>query len=192
MDVVIASNNAGKVREIKQILGERYTLYTMRDKGLDMDIAETGETFLANALIKAKAVCEATGCIAIADDSGLCVDALGGAPGVYSARYAGEEQNDANNRAKLLQALAAYPEEQERKAHFTTMMVLYFPDGHYIQAEGKVDGYILHEEQGDMGFGYDTLFYCYDLGKCFGMCQAEEKNSVSHRARALQALVTQL
>ena len=188
MDLVIASNNAHKVREIKQILGDKFTLYTMADKGLSMEIEETGSSFFENALIKAKAVSEATGAIALADDSGLCVEILDGAPGVYSARYAGIEQDDAANRLKLLQALSAYPNEVDRKAYFATSIVLYYPTGEYLHAEGKVDGYILKEETGTHGFGYDTLFYSYDLGKCFGICDQEEKNSVSHRGRALHAL----
>jgi len=188
MDLVIASNNAGKVREIKQILGDKFNLFSMADVGLDMDVEETGSTFFENALIKAKAVSEATGMAAIADDSGLCVESLGGAPGIYSARYAGLDQDDAANRRKLLQNLSDFPTEALRKAHFATAIVLYYPDGHYVEAEGKVEGYILPQETGTHGFGYDTLFYCYDLGKCFGVCTQEEKNSVSHRGRALRAL----
>ena len=192
MDLVIASNNAGKVREIKEILGDKFTLYTMADKGLALDVEETGSTFLENALIKAKAVSEATSCIAIADDSGLCVDKLGGAPGVYSARYAGESHNDAQNRRKLLEELSAWPEDRDRQAHFSTAIVLYYPSGEYISATGRVDGYILHAETGTGGFGYDTLFFSYDLGKSFGEADRDEKNSVSHRGRALRNLVQML
>lgn len=188
MDLVIASNNANKVREIKQILANHFTLYTMAEKGLDIEIEETGSTFEENALIKASTVCHATGLPALADDSGLCVERLGGAPGVYSARYAGEQHDDAQNRAKLLSALADCPDPKDRRAYFATAIVLYYPDGHYVSVEGKVDGYILHEETGTHGFGYDTLFYSDDLGKCFGVAEADEKNSVSHRARALRKL----
>ena len=116
MDLVIASNNKNKVREIKEILGDKFTLYTMADKGLDVDIPETGDTFRDNALIKASYVAKATGAAAIADDSGLCVLSLDGAPGVYSARYAGEEHDDAANRRKLLEALRDYPDEKDRQA----------------------------------------------------------------------------
>ena len=189
MDLIIASNNANKVREIKEILGDRFTLYTMRDKGLDVDVEETGTTFEENALLKADTICRLTGCIALADDSGLCVERLGGAPGVYSARYAGEEHDDRANRAKLLEALRAYPDEKDRKAYFATVLALAYPDGRHLTVEGKVEGYILHSETGNNGFGYDSLFYNYDLGKSFGLCTAEEKNSVSHRARALRKLV---
>jgi XTP/dITP diphosphohydrolase len=192
MDLVIASNNANKVREIKQILGDRFTLYTMAEKGLDIEIEETGDTFEANALIKARTVCQATGCVSIADDSGLCVQHLGGAPGIYSARYAGEAHDDSLNRRKLLTALADCPDERDRQAYFATSIVLYYPDGKYLAVEGRVDGYILHAETGDNGFGYDSLFFSYDLGKCFGVCTAAEKNSVSHRARALRKLVSLL
>ena len=192
MDLVIASNNANKVREIKEIMGDRFVLYTMRNKGLDIDIEETGTTFEENALIKAETVCRLTGCVALADDSGLCVERLGGAPGVYSARYAGEEHDDRANRAKLLEALRAYPDENDRRAYFATVLALVYPDGHKLTVEGKVEGYILHRETGGRGFGYDSLFYNYDLGKSFGLCTPEEKNSVSHRARALRKLVEML
>jgi len=189
MDLIIASNNANKVREIKQIIGDRFTLYTMKDKGIDIDIEETGATFAENALIKASTICRMTGTPALADDSGLCVEILHGAPGVYSARYAGEQHDDAANRRKLLHALAATPDEKDRKAYFATNIVLYYPDSHYLTVEGRVDGYILTCETGTNGFGYDSLFYSYDLGKSFGMATADEKNIVSHRARALRKLV---
>lgn len=192
MDLVIASNNKNKVREIKEILGDKFTLYTMADKGLNVDIPETGDTFRDNALIKASYVAKATGAAAIADDSGLCVLSLDGAPGVYSARYAGEEHDDAANRRKLLEALRNYPDEKDRQAYFATAIVLYYPSGEYLVAEGKVDGYVLWEETGSFGFGYDTLFYSYDLGKCFGVATADEKNSVSHRGRALRKLESML
>lgn len=192
MDLVIASNNSNKVREIRQILGDRFTLYTMADKGLDIDVEETGETFFDNAMLKARAVSELTGCVAIADDSGLCVECLHGAPGVYSARYAGEGHDDKQNRAKLLREMAPFPDEAQRKAYFATVLVLYYPDGHYVSAEGKVEGYILHTETGTNGFGYDSLFYSYDLQKGFGVATAEEKNSVSHRGRALRKLAQML
>lgn len=192
MDLIIASNNQNKVREIKEILGDKFTLYTMADKGLNVDIPETGDTFRDNALIKASYVAKATGAAAIADDSGLCVLSLDGAPGVYSARYAGEEHDDAANRRKLLEALRDYPDEKDRQAYFATAIVLYYPSGEYLVAEGKVDGYVLWEETGSFGFGYDTLFYSYDLGKCFGVATADEKNSVSHRGRALRKLESML
>lgn len=192
MDLIIASNNKNKVREIKEILGDKFTLYTMADKGLNVDIPETGDTFRDNALIKASYVAKATGAAAIADDSGLCVLSLDGAPGVYSARYAGEEHDDAANRRKLLETLRDYPDEKDRQAYFATAIVLYYPSGEYLVAEGKVDGYVLWEETGSFGFGYDTLFYSYDLGKCFGVATADEKNSVSHRGRALRKLESML
>ena len=192
MDLLIASNNAHKVTEIKQILGNRFTLYTLADKGIDVDVEETGTTFLQNALLKAETICRLSGCITLADDTGLCVEALDGAPGVYSARYAGEEHNSAANRAKLLQAMGNYTDKAQRRAYFCTVMVLYYPDGHYLVGNGRVDGYILQQETGDAGFGYDTLFYSDELHCSFGQCSAQAKNSVSHRARALQDLVRQL
>ena len=144
MDLVIASNNQHKIREIRQILGDRFVLYTMADKGINIDIEETGTTFLDNALIKARTVCELTGAVSLADDTGLCVDYLDGAPGVYSARYAGDQHDDKDNRAKLLHALEGVPYDK-RTAYFCTKMVLYYPDGHYLVGTGKVQGHILTE-----------------------------------------------
>ena len=192
MDLVIASNNAHKIQEIRQILGDRFVLHTLADCGIDVDVEETGSTFLDNALLKAKEICRLSGGVTLADDTGLCVQALGGAPGVYSARYAGEGHDSAANRAKLLHELAAYPDAADRKAYFCTVMVLYYPDGHYLVGTGKVEGRILTEEVGEGGFGYDSLFYSDELGCSFAQCSAEAKNSVSHRGRALADLVRQL
>ena len=191
MDLVIASNNQHKIREIREILGDKFVLYTMADKGIDIEIEETGDTFEANALIKAKTVCDMTGAVALADDSGLCVDYLDGAPGVYSARYAGEQHDDKDNRAKLLSVMEGVPYDK-RTACFRTVVVLYYPDGHYLVGQGKVQGHIMTEEHGNGGFGYDTLFFSDELGECFGECLPEKKNSVSHRSRALWDLVEQL
>ena len=129
----------------------------------------------------------ALGCVALADDSGLCVDALGGAPGVYSARYAGGHGDDAANNALLLKNLAGVPEEK-RTAYFESCVALCFPDGRELTASGRTYGRILFFPEGDNGFGYDPLFFSDDLKKSFGTADAEEKNAVSHRARALAAL----
>ena len=183
--LVVASGNAHKLREIAEIFTD-FDVVSQKEMGFDGDVEETGETFAENALIKARAACKALGCMALADDSGLCVDALGGAPGVYSARYCGHHGNDAENRAVLLKNLQGV---KNRSAHFTSAIALVYPDGRELTAEGHTYGRILEEEIGDGGFGYDCLFYSDDLGKTFGVASSEEKNGVSHRFRALQAML---
>ncbi len=183
--LVVASGNAHKIREIAEIFTE-FEVVSQKQMGFLGDVEETGVTFAENALIKARAAAEALGCVALADDSGLCVDALNGAPGIYSARYAGEHGDDRKNRLLLLENLK---NESNRAAHFTSAVALVFPDGKEIVAEGKTYGFILHEETGSSGFGYDCIFESVDLGKSFGLATAEEKNAVSHRFRALQALL---
>lgn len=187
MKLVLATNNKHKVKEIKSILGDAFSeILTLSEAGLDIDIEETGKTFAENAFIKASTVQKLTNMAALADDSGLEVDALGGAPGVYSARYAGEDQNDKNNIKKLLKNME---KEENRKASFTTVLCLCYPSGKVVYAEGKTNGEILREERGNNGFGYDPVFYSYDLKRSFGEASEEEKNAVSHRGRALKALL---
>ena len=190
MEIVLATNNAHKLQEMRAILGGHFDkLYSLADLGLNVDVEETGSTLEENSYIKAKAICDLTGKIALADDTGLMVDALDGAPGVYSARYAGEEHDDAKNRALLLSNLLGTP---DRSAHFATVITICYPSGDVLTAEGRVDGYIATEEHGDHGFGYDSLFFCPELGKTFAEASAEEKNSVSHRGRALRNTVAKL
>lgn len=188
--IVVASGNAGKIREIKTIF-QGYEIISMRDAGFNGDPEETGKTFEENAIIKARAVSEALGSNALADDSGLCVEALGGAPGVFSARYAGEHGNDAANNAKLLEELKGVP-EKDRGAYFESCVALCLKDGRVITASGRVYGKILFALEGSAGFGYDPLFYSEELKKSFGTATAEEKNSVSHRAKALAALAEKM
>ena len=185
--LVVASCNAHKLREISEIFTD-FEVVSQKQMGFDGDVEETGETFVENALIKARAAAKALGCIALADDSGLCVDALGGAPGIYSARYSGEHGDDKKNRDLLLKNMQGIA---DRKAHFTSGVALVYPDGKELVAEGKTYGTILQEEIGDGGFGYDCIFESEDLNKSFGLATAEEKNTVSHRFRALQALLVQ-
>ena len=182
--LVVATGNAHKLREIAEIFTD-YEVCSQKQMGFNEDVEETGTTFLENALIKARAASKALGCMALADDSGLCVEALNGAPGVYSARYAGGHGDDKANRTLLLKNMQG---ESNRKAYFNCSMALVFPDGKEIVAEGKTYGNILFEEQGEGGFGYDCIFESTDLNKSFGLATAEEKNAVSHRFRALQAL----
>lgn len=185
-DLIIASNNKNKVKEIKEIFtGIFDNVYSLADKHINIDIEETGSTFEENALIKARAICDLTGMTALADDSGLEVDALGGEPGVYSARYAGSGHDDHANNRKLLKALEGVT---DRKAHFTCVVALCSPNGDIATARGEVQGYILTAPVGDNGFGYDPLFFSTELGKSFALATAEEKNAISHRGRALQKL----
>lgn len=182
MKVVAATGNRHKLKEFREIFPD-WDIVSEQEAGFSGEVEETGETFLENALLKARAVCRATGQPALADDSGIVVDALGGAPGVHSARYSGGD--DADNRALLLQNMQ---NAANRDAHFTSAIALVFPDGREVTAEGSTFGAILREERGSSGFGYDCLFYSSDLKKSFGEATDEEKNSVSHRGRALAAL----
>lgn len=189
MKLLIASNNQHKIDEIKQILGNKFEqILSLSEAGIVCDPEENGKTFLDNALIKVRAVAKLTDMPVLGDDTGLCVDALNGAPGVHSARFAGDHDN-AKNRAKLLYELQ---DETNRKAHFSTAVALLYPDGRLVTAEGRVDGEILRAEVGTNGFGYDSLFYCNEIGKTFAEATAEEKNAVSHRGRALQKLAEKL
>lgn len=184
--IVAATGNAHKLKEIRAVLSD-WKILSQAEAGFHGEVEETGETFSENALIKARAVCEATGLPALADDSGLCVDALGGAPGVYSARYSGG--GSAENRALLLKNLQGV---KDRSAHFACAVALVFPNGKTVTAEGRTHGVILTEECGENGFGYDSLFYSTDLGRSFAEAAEEEKNGVSHRGRALRALEAKL
>ena len=182
--IIVASGNAHKIEEIKSIF-KGVELIPMSEAGFDGDIEENGKTFKENALIKARAVSDAlhSPLPVMADDSGLCVDALNGAPGIFSARFSGG--TSADNRALLLQRMGNIP---CRTAKFACAVCLYFPDGQYVFGEGFTYGKILAEERGDKGFGYDALFFSDDLQKSFGEAAESEKNSVSHRFRALQDL----
>lgn len=183
MKIAIATNNRNKLKEIRAVLGGFFDeMLSLGDLGIDVEIEETGATLTENALIKARTIRDMTGLASLADDSGLMCDALGGAPGVYSARYAGEEHDDAKNNALLLKNIAG----KDRTAHFCSVMALCLPDGREYTAEGRVDGVITEEARGNGGFGYDPLFFSPELGKTFAEASAEEKNSVSHRGRALR------
>lgn len=179
--LVVATGNAHKLKEIAQIFTE-YEIVSQKEAGFDEDVEETGVTFAENALIKARSASRALGVIALADDSGLCVEALNGAPGVFSARYCGWHGDDKANRDLLLKNLDGV---QNRKAYFESAIALVYPDGKEIVACGRTHGKILLEEIGQNGFGYDCLFFSDDLQKSFAVASAEEKNSVSHRYRAL-------
>lgn len=184
--IAVASGNEDKIREIREIFTGA-ELVGMRELGFDGEIEETGKSFRENAYIKAKTIAEKYGLPALADDSGLCVDGLRGAPGIYSARFSGE--GPAGNRKLLLKRMEHV---SDRRAHFESAVCLYEPDGHAHFGEGRTYGRILYEEIGDKGFGYDALFFSDELKKSFGLAEPEEKNSVSHRFRALQDLKSKL
>ena len=192
--LVLATHNRGKVRELEAMLQEAglpIRVRTLDEVGGIQMPAETGSTFLENARLKAEAVARQTGLPALADDSGLCVDALGGRPGVYSARFAGPEATDAANNARLLAELEGVPAPR-RTARFRAVVVLAMPDGRWTWAEGEAPGRILEAPRGTGGFGYDPLFLSDDLGVTFAEAGPEAKNRVSHRARALRALLPAL
>lgn len=190
--VIIASGNKGKLKEFQTLMeGLDVEVKSLKDFPEIGDIEENGQSFAENAYIKAKAVFDATGCMAIADDSGLEVDALGGAPGIYSARYAGEEKDDEANNQKLLEALEDI-EDEKRGAQFHCAIVAIDKDGNRYDAEGIVRGRILRAARGDNGFGYDPLFYVEDYGKTTAELSMEEKNSISHRGQAVRAIVATL
>ena len=193
MKLIIASNNAHKVAEIRQILGGYFEeMLTMKEAGITADVVEDGETFEANAVKKAEEILRISGFdAALADDSGLCVDALGGAPGVHSARFAGEGHNDAENNAKLMQVMAGVPREK-RTCRFMTCAALARKDRPTVTATGAAEGILLTEARGSNGFGYDPYFFYPPFGKSFAELTAEEKNSVSHRRAAMDRLKTVL
>lgn len=189
MKLVLASSNAGKLVELRELLRDTgVELVAQTDLGVE-DIEETGSTFVENALLKARHASAVTGLPALADDSGLCVDALGGAPGLYSARYAGRHGDAQANIDKLLAALKDVPDEQ-RGAHFYAVIVLlrHAGDPRPLIAEGVWQGRILHQRQGERGFGYQPVFFDTEYEVSAGQIEDAIKNRVSHRARALAAL----
>lgn len=193
MIAVLASNNSHKLDEIRALLKDKFEhVCSLQEVNIRTDIEETGTTFEENAFIKAQTIFDMLGgkYAVLADDSGLCVEALGGAPGVYSARYAGEPCDDGKNNRLLLKNLhereSIFP--RDRRAYFASVVAAVLPDGRKISGEGRVYGEVLDEYRGNGGFGYDPLFYCEEIGKTFAEASMEEKNTVSHRARALAAL----
>lgn len=188
--LVLASRNRKKIKELETLLAalsSNVQVLSLDDIGYEGDIVEDGETFADNSLIKASVPAK-LGYIGIADDSGLTVDALDGAPGVYSARYSGEGADDEKNNAKLLAALSDVPAEK-RGAQFRTVVTCAFPDGSYFSCEGVCEGRILFAPEGEGGFGYDPLFFFEPFGKTFAALTPEEKNSVSHRGKAMRSFV---
>lgn len=191
MEIVVASHNRHKISEIGAVLSTLFPelkLLTPSDIGITGEVVEDGASFEENAMIKARSVWK-SGKLAIADDSGLCVNALGGAPGIYSARYAGEPSSDERNNAKLLTELEKV---SDRSAYFICVIACILPSGESFTVSGKAHGSILAAPAGNGGFGYDPLFFSADAGKSFAELTPDEKNSISHRGRALRRLKERL
>ena len=191
MKIIAATKNKGKKAELEAILKDQgIELISWDEAGLgDLEIEETGSTCEENSYIKAKTVCKITGKAALADDTGLFVDAAGGEPGINAARYAGEHGNDALNRKVLLEKMQG---KTDRSAYFACYVVLYRADGSIVCGSGQTEGSIMLSEKGNGGFGYDSLFFSDDLKKSFAQATEEEKNSVSHRYRAIIDLLGHL
>ena len=190
MKYVLATHNPGKLKEMGAILARfGVEVVSPKDLGLTVDVEETGATFAENAMLKAKAICAAAQLPAIADDSGLCVDALNGGPGVYSARYGGEGLDDRGRYMLLLNNMRG---QTTRAAHFACAIACAFPNGDTLTAEGRCDGTIAFAPMGEGGFGYDPVFFVPEKAKTFGQLTAEEKSAISHRGRALEGFVEKL
>lgn len=190
--IIFATGNEGKMREIRLILKDLgMEIFSMKEVGVDLDIVEDGSTFGENAELKARAVWEKTGDIVLADDSGLAVDYLGGEPGIYSARYMGEDTSyEIKNQAIIDRVAGAL--EEERTARFVSAIAAVLPDGRVIHTEGTVEGVIAHEPAGEGGFGYDPIFYLPEFGMTSAEIPIEKKNEISHRGKALEAMKAEL
>ena len=185
-ELIVASKNKGKLKEIKEILAETpVKILSMDEAGISIDIEENGTTFEENALIKAKAIFDMTEGIVLADDSGLVVDCLDGAPGIYSARFSGENASDGDNINKLLKMMKDIPCEK-RTARFVCAVAVILEDGSYFTVKGNCEGVILDEPQGENGFGYDPVFYVPEYEKTMAQLDENTKNSISHRGNALK------
>lgn len=190
--IVFATGNAGKMREIREILADMdLEVVSMAEIGADIEIEENGATFEENAAIKARAVGKVCGETVLADDSGLEVDHLNREPGIYSARYMGEDTPYSIKNANIIQRLEGVPQE-ERTARFVCAIAAVFPDGEEVVTHGEIEGWIDYEEKGSNGFGYDPIFFVPEFGRTTAELSDEEKNSVSHRGRALRKMKDEL
>lgn len=190
MKYILATHNPGKLREMSAILSQLgIEVVGPKDLGITVEVEETGTTFAENAMLKAEAICKAADLPAIADDSGLCVDALNGAPGVYSARYGGEGLDDTGRYQLLLENLKG---QTDRSAHFACAIACAFPNGDRLTAQGQCPGTIAFAPMGTGGFGYDPVFYIPELKKTFGELTGEEKSAISHRGKALRSFAEKL
>ena len=190
--IIFATGNEVKMREIREILKElQVPVLSMKEAGVSLNIEENGSTFAENAEIKARAVWNCTGGIVLADDSGLVVDALGGEPGVYSARYMGEDTSYEIKNREIIRRLEAVS-GQDRSARFVCIIAAVLPDGTVRKTEGTMDGVIAMEPAGEEGFGYDPILYIPEYGKTGAQLTMEEKNAISHRGKALRAMKGEL
>lgn len=186
--LIFATGNAGKMKEIREILGRPgLTILSQKEAGITSDVEENGTTFEANALIKARAVAAQTDALVLADDSGLEIDYLNGEPGVYSARYMGEDTSYEIKNQKILDLLAGVPEEK-RTARFVCVIAAVLPDGREFTTKGTIEGIIGYESRGEGGFGYDPIFFVPEFGCSTAELTMEQKNEVSHRGKALRAM----
>ena len=190
MKLIIASNNKHKIYEIKKILENKFDeIVSLREAGIDHETVEDGKTFLENAYKKAREIAEISGAAALADDSGICVHALGDEPGIYSARYSGGHGNDEDNNNLVLKNLK---DKEDKSAHYTCAVSLVYPDGREVSAEGYMYGTITENRRGDRGFGYDPIFVPDGEVRTVAEMTDEEKNAISHRGRALALLLERL
>ena len=190
--IIFATGNQDKMREIREILADLDAeIFSLKDLGIKADIVEDGSTFEENAAIKAKAICEMSGEIVLADDSGLEVDYLNKEPGIYSARYMGEDTSYRIKNQNIIDRLAGVPDEQ-RTARFVCAIAAAFPDGRVKIVREAMEGIIGYEERGENGFGYDPIFFLPEYGKSSAEISREEKNSISHRGKALRAIKDEL
>ncbi len=190
--LIFATGNEGKMKEIRMILGDLgYEIQSMKEAGIDIDIVEDGKTFEENAIIKAKAISEVAGCVVLADDSGLEVDAMDKMPGIYSARYLGEDTPYSVKNQTIMDNLAGLPDEK-RTARFVCAIAAAFPDGRVVTKRGTIEGIIGYEERGENGFGYDPIFFVPEYGKTTAELSPEEKNKISHRGKALEMMKEEL
>jgi XTP/dITP diphosphohydrolase len=190
--IIFATGNQGKMREIREILADMdVEVLSMKEAGINLDIVENGSTFEENAAIKARAVCEAAGEIVLADDSGLEIDYLNKEPGIYSARYMGEDTSYHIKNASLIERLEGVPDE-ERTARFVCAVAAAFPDGTVKTVRATMEGRIGYEEKGENGFGYDPIFFLPEYGCTSAQLSMEEKNKISHRGKALRAIKEEL
>ena len=186
--MIFATGNMGKMKEIKAILGDiGEGILSMKEAGIDMDIVEDGSTFEENAIIKAKAVMERTGKLALADDSGLEIDALNKEPGIYSARYMGEDTPYEIKNSNLIERMKGV-KGKDRSARFVCVIAAAFPDGEIITTRGTIEGVIAEEPAGENGFGYDPIVYVPEYGMTTGQMDPDAKNAISHRGKALTAM----
>lgn len=190
--LIFATGNEGKMKEIRMILGNLdYEILSMKEAGIDVEIIEDGKTFEENAIIKATEISRIAGCVVLADDSGLEVDAMDKMPGIYSARYLGEDTPYSIKNQTIIDNLAGLPDEK-RTARFVCAIAAAFPDGRVVTRRGTIEGIIGYEERGENGFGYDPIFFVQEYGKTTAELSPEEKNKISHRGKALEMIKEEL